>query len=185
MHKLGLTLASSEQLRASRPLLQTAFPPPAAAAPHSAVAELGVVRRLSTSPVKQRDYVFLSLALIIVLTAGWLFYRFQNGTVIATARSNGYSCRITELPHERDRLAQFLRIGTGTKVYLCEVSGPGGAISSFGFTFAGSFIADGGSIDIHNTHPDERYDGYVEFHVGGYNTRCDFRLGDHAEWKKF
>ena len=148
-------------------------------------AELGVVRRLATSPVKKPYRGLLLLLLIIVAIAGWVFNRVQNGIVIATAHSPNYSCRVTELQHDRDRLAQFLRIGTGTKVYLCEVRSRSGLISSFGFTFAGSFVADGGSIDIHETHPDDRYDGYVEFHVGGYNTRCDFRTGDHAEWKKF
>ena len=93
----------------------------AATAPASAVSELGVVRRLATSPVKKPYRGLLLLLLIIVAVAGWVFNRVQNGIVIATAHSPNYSCRVTELPDDRSSLAQFLRIGTGTKVYLCEV----------------------------------------------------------------
>ena len=135
--------------------------------------------------MKQRDYVFLSLLLIILGTAGWVFYRVHYGFLIATAHSEHYICTIREFAGQSPFYDQILRIGTGNKVYWCDVRSRHAPISSFGFTFAGSYLADSGSITIHESHPDDRYDGYVEFHIGGYNTRCDFRTGDSAEWKKY
>lgn len=135
--------------------------------------------------MKKRDYVFLSLLLIIVASAGWVFYRSHYGFVIATAQSERYICTIREFAGQSPFYDQILRIGTGSKVYVCDVRSRYAPISSCGFTFAGSYLADSGSIAIHETHPDDRYNGYVEFNIGGYNTRCDFRVGDSAEWKEF
>lgn len=135
--------------------------------------------------MNKNRWLYLLLILLLALAGIWALDRVEHGIVIASAHSKNYSCTIRELPHARNCLAQFFRVGVGTKVYLCEVkTGSSTIISSCGFAFAGSFIARKGAITIHETQQDNEHDGFVEFDIDGYRTRCDFRTGDGAEWKK-
>ena len=113
-----------------------------------------------------------------ILSGWWLWHTFAGGRLVASARLGEYFATVRERPI---RGGQFF-LPIGTQIYQCDIYYRGIPFTAWTFNYAGSFRASRVTIKIHESHPDDRYDGFVQFDIDGYPSRCDFAVWKRSDW---